>query len=209
MRSKVFCSEVTSFLFLLLPPSSCFFFFLLFFFLFFFSSSSFFFFFFPRRYNFKEVLSFSTNVFHSVRSLMQSFQFVIFILVMSLFTSSGLSPSSSPPPPSSSFWGATTSEKFWPSQRMSSIWSGLWCSPSSLLFSSLLCRSLHHPVSHLLLPLLLLLLLLLLSERYNFKEVLAFSTNVFRSVRSLMQSFQFVISILVMSLFTSSSHLFI
>ena len=35
---------------------------------------------------------------------------------------------------SSSFWGATTSEKFWPSQRLSSIWSGLWCSPSSLLF---------------------------------------------------------------------------
>jgi len=45
-------------------------------------------FFFLRRYNFIEVLAFSTSVFHLVRSLMQSFQFVIFILVMSLFTSS-------------------------------------------------------------------------------------------------------------------------
>jgi len=45
---------------------------------------------------------------------------------------------------SSSSWGATTSEKFWPSQWVSSIWSGFWCSPSSLLFSSLLYRSLHH-----------------------------------------------------------------
>ena len=45
---------------------------------------------------------------------------------------------------SSSSWGATTSEKFWPSQWVSSIWSGFWCSPSSLLFSSLLFRSLHH-----------------------------------------------------------------
>jgi len=41
---------------------------------------------------------------------------------------------------SSSSWGATTSEKFWPSQPGSSIWSGLWCSPSNLLR-----RSLHHP----------------------------------------------------------------
>jgi hypothetical protein len=46
----------------------------------------FFFFFFLRRYNFKEVLALSTCVFHLVRSLMRSFQFVIFILVMSLFT---------------------------------------------------------------------------------------------------------------------------
>ena len=45
-------------------------------------------FFFLRRYSFKEVLAFSTSVFHLVRSLMQSFQFVIFILVMSRFTSS-------------------------------------------------------------------------------------------------------------------------
>ena len=45
----------------------------------------------------------------------------------------------------SSFWGATTSGKSWSSQLVSSIRSGLWCSPSSLLFSSLLCRSLHHP----------------------------------------------------------------
>jgi len=48
-------------------------------------------------------------------------------------------------PSSSSSWGATTSEKFWPSQRVSSIWSSFWCSPSSLLSSSLLYRSLHHP----------------------------------------------------------------
>ena len=46
------------------------------------------FFFFLRRYNFREVLAFSTSVFHLVCSLMQSFHFVIFILVMSLFTSS-------------------------------------------------------------------------------------------------------------------------
>ena len=52
------------------------------------------------------------------------------------------------------------------------------------------------------------ILLLLLLRRYNFREVLAFSTSVFHSVRSLMQSFQFVIFILVMLLFTSSSHLF-
>jgi len=44
--------------------------------------------FFLKHYNFREVLAFSTTVFHLVRSLMQSFQFVIFILVMSLFTSS-------------------------------------------------------------------------------------------------------------------------
>ena len=30
---------------------------------------------------------------------------------------------------SSSSWGATTSEKFWPSQWVSSIWSSFWCSP--------------------------------------------------------------------------------
>jgi hypothetical protein len=47
-----------------------------------------------------------------------------------------------------SSWGATTSEKFWPSQRVSSIRSGFWCRPSSLLFSSLLYRSLHHPPIH-------------------------------------------------------------
>jgi len=44
-------------------------------------------FFFLRRYNFREVSASSTSVYHLVRSLMQSFQFVIFILVMSLFTS--------------------------------------------------------------------------------------------------------------------------
>ena len=48
----------------------------------------FFFFFFLRHYNFREVLAFSTNVFHLVWFLMQSFQFVIFILVILLFTSS-------------------------------------------------------------------------------------------------------------------------
>jgi len=52
-----------------------------------FNSYTFFFFFFLRRYNFREVLAFSTNSFHLVRFLMQSFQF-IFILVVSLFTSS-------------------------------------------------------------------------------------------------------------------------
>ena len=46
------------------------------------------FFFFLRRYNFREVLAFSTNSFHFGRFLMQSFQFVIFIFVISLFTSS-------------------------------------------------------------------------------------------------------------------------
>jgi len=45
-------------------------------------------FFFLRRYNFREVLTFSTSFFHLVRFFMQSFQFVIFILVISLFTSS-------------------------------------------------------------------------------------------------------------------------
>ena len=47
-----------------------------------------FFFLFLRRYNFREVLAFSTSFFHLVRFLMQSFHFVIFILVISLFTSS-------------------------------------------------------------------------------------------------------------------------
>jgi len=56
---------------------------------------------------------------------------------------------------SSSFWGATTSEKFWPSQRVSSIWP--WCSPSSLLILSLLCRSLHHPPIYILVFLAILL----------------------------------------------------
>ena len=63
---------------------------------FFFFSFSFSFFFFSssssssssRHYNFREVLSFPTNSFHLGRFLMQSLQFVIFILVMSLFTSS-------------------------------------------------------------------------------------------------------------------------
>jgi hypothetical protein len=50
--------------------------------------SYFFFFFFFRRYNFREVLAFSTSFFHLIRFLMQSFQFVIFIFVISLFTSS-------------------------------------------------------------------------------------------------------------------------
>jgi hypothetical protein len=45
-------------------------------------------FFFLRRYNFREVLAFSTNSFHLGRFLMQSFQFVIFIFVISLYTSS-------------------------------------------------------------------------------------------------------------------------
>ena len=47
-----------------------------------------FFFFFLRRYNFREVLAFSTNSFHLGRFLMQFFQFVTFIFVISLFTSS-------------------------------------------------------------------------------------------------------------------------
>jgi hypothetical protein len=42
---------------------------------------------FLKRYNFREVLAFSTNSFHLGRFLMQSFQF-IFIFVISLFTSS-------------------------------------------------------------------------------------------------------------------------
>jgi hypothetical protein len=45
-------------------------------------------FFFLRRYNFREVLAFSKNSFHLGRFLMQSFQFVIFIFVISLFASS-------------------------------------------------------------------------------------------------------------------------
>ena len=48
----------------------------------------FFFFFFLRRYNFREVLAFSTSFFHLLQFLMQSFRFVILILVISLFTSS-------------------------------------------------------------------------------------------------------------------------
>jgi hypothetical protein len=51
-------------------------------------SLSFFFFFFLRRYNFREVLAFPTSSFHLERFLLQFFQFVIFIFVMSLFTSS-------------------------------------------------------------------------------------------------------------------------
>jgi hypothetical protein len=58
-----------------------------FFFFFFLSFFFFFFFFFLRRYNFREVLAFSTNSFHLGRFLMQSFQFVIFIFVISPFTS--------------------------------------------------------------------------------------------------------------------------
>jgi len=45
-------------------------------------------FFFLRRYNFREVLAFSPNSFHLGQFLMQSFQFVVFIFVVSLFTSS-------------------------------------------------------------------------------------------------------------------------
>ena len=82
---------------------------------------------------------------------------------------------------SSSSWGATTSGKFWPSQWILSIWAGVWCSPSSLLFL----------------------------RRYNFRDVLTFSTNSFHLGRCLMQSLQFVIFIFVMSLFTSSSHRFL
>ena len=46
------------------------------------------FFFFLRRYHFREVLAFSMSFFHLVRFLIQSFQSVIFILVISLITSS-------------------------------------------------------------------------------------------------------------------------
>ena len=46
-------------------------------------------------------------------------------------------------------------------------------------------------------------------RHYNFREILAFSTNSFHFGRFLMQSLQFVIAIFVMSLFTSSSHLFL
>jgi hypothetical protein len=49
-------------------------------------------------------------------------------------TSSSSSSSSSPSSYSSSSWGATSSEKFWPSQRVSSFWSGFWCSPSVCYF---------------------------------------------------------------------------
>ena len=45
-------------------------------------------FFFLRRYNFREVLAFSTNSFHLGRFMMQSLQSVIFIFVILLFTSS-------------------------------------------------------------------------------------------------------------------------
>jgi len=45
-------------------------------------------FFFLRHYNFREVLAYSANFFHLGRFLMQSFQFVIFIFVISRFTSS-------------------------------------------------------------------------------------------------------------------------
>jgi hypothetical protein len=45
-------------------------------------------------------------------------------------------------------------------------------------------------------------------RRYNFGEVLAFQTNSFHLERFLMQFFQFIIFIF-MSLFTSSSHLFL
>ena len=55
----------------------------------------------------------------------------------------------------------------------------------------------------------LILYFLFLSEGLHFREVLASSTSDFHLVRSLMQSFQFVIFILVMSLFISSSHLFL
>ena len=46
-------------------------------------------------------------------------------------------------------------------------------------------------------------------KHYNFREVLAFSASFLHLVRFLMHSFQCVISIFVMSLFTSSSHLFL
>ena len=46
-------------------------------------------------------------------------------------------------------------------------------------------------------------------RRYNFREVLAFSTNSFHLDRFLTQSFQLVIPRFVTSLFTSSSHLFL
>jgi len=51
------------------------------------------------------------------------------------------SSSSSPPPPP-----PPTPPP--PPQRVSFIWSGFWCSPSSLLYSSLLYRSLHHQKSY-------------------------------------------------------------
>jgi hypothetical protein len=46
-------------------------------------------------------------------------------------------------------------------------------------------------------------------RRYNFGEVLAFPTKSFHLERFLMQFFQFFIFIFAMSLFTSSSHLFL
>ena len=46
-------------------------------------------------------------------------------------------------------------------------------------------------------------------RRYNFGEVLAFSTNSFHLDRFLMQSFQVVILRFATSLFTLSSHLFL
>jgi hypothetical protein len=45
-------------------------------------------------------------------------------------------------------------------------------------------------------------------RHYNFREVLAFSRNVFHLGRFLMQSLKLAIFIFVISLFTSSSHLF-
>ena len=51
--------------------------------------------------------------------------------------------------------------------------------------------------------------IILLLKALQLREVLAFSTNSFHLVRFLMQSFRFVIFILVISLFTSSSHLFL
>ena len=48
-----------------------------------------------------------------------------------------------------------------------------------------------------------------LLRHYIFREVLVFSTNSVHLGRFLMQSLQFVIFIFVMSLFTSSSHLFL
>jgi len=51
--------------------------------------------------------------------------------------------------------------------------------------------------------------LLLLLQALQLQRSLAFSTSIFHLVRILMQSFQFVIFILVISLFISSSHLFL
>ena len=76
---------------------------------------------------------------------------------------------------SSSFWDATTSEKFWPSQRVPSIWSGLWCSPSSLLFS-LLYHALHHPPIYFLV--FLAILLVRVTTRILFFTMLAYDVHV-------------------------------